>query len=195
VVWALDSLGDDELAAITAVRNLYNGQNDAWRATLRVRRHRRPRRHDPEAASPSGGDDLALDHPVHPGTVPQRRQSWTDHLATEVRRELGHLGIDIDCDVSTVDDDWVMFRRYRPTARTRRGSRQGQARQASAMLRVTFTAPVHGPIAIGHLAHFGLGRRAAGPRTALSTAHRDRLGHGRDSASRNRDPRKPESRP
>ena len=54
-------------------------------------------------------------------------------------------------------DNWVTFRRYRPSARNRHDRRQGQARQPSAMLRLTFTEPVTGPLALGHLAHFGLG--------------------------------------
>ena len=39
----------------------------------------------------------------------------------------------------------------------RRDSRQGQASRASAFLRVEFAEPVSGPLALGHLSHFGLG--------------------------------------
>ncbi len=55
------------------------------------------------------------------------------------------------------DEDWRPWRRYRPSARMRRDSRQGQATRPAAFLRIELTEPVSGPLALGHLSHFGLG--------------------------------------
>jgi len=41
--------------------------------------------------------------------------------------------------------------------RTRPGSRQGAANRPSEFLRITFDAPIAGPLALGHLRHYGLG--------------------------------------
>ena len=53
-------------------------------------------------------------------------------------------------DVTLLDGDWTSFRRSRPGA-----SRQGAPQLVGARLR--FDRPVHGPIALGALSHFGLG--------------------------------------
>jgi len=55
-----------------------------------------------------------------------------------------------------VDRAWTACRRYRPSARNRHDSNQGAGRP-SAFLQVELDAPLTGPVALGHLSHFGLG--------------------------------------
>jgi CRISPR-associated protein Csb2 len=62
-----------------------------------------------------------------------------------------------------VDGEWTAWRRYRPSARFRRDPRQGSANRPSAFLRIEFDSPVPGPLALGHLSHFGLGLFAPVP--------------------------------
>jgi CRISPR-associated protein Csb2 len=65
--------------------------------------------------------------------------------------------------VRLVDQQWTSWRRYRPSARNRRDRGQGHAAKPSAFLQLDFTAPVTGPLALGHLSHFGLGLFAPAP--------------------------------
>ena len=157
VVWAPGGLPNDEIKALTAIRRLYSGRNDSWRATLRVAGIGQVTDTAPEIMVKTGRREWRSATPFTPARFPKRHQTWHDLLSAEIRRELAYRGIDTECDVKAGDGNWVAFRRYRPSARSRRDSRQGQARQASAMLHLTFAEPVAGPLALGHLAHFGLG--------------------------------------
>jgi CRISPR-associated protein Csb2 len=157
VVWAPRGLPEDELKALTDVRRLHSSQNDSWRATLRVAGIGHITDTAPELVAKTGRRQWHSTTPFTPARFPKRHQTWHDLLRAEIRRELAYRGINTDCDITPQDHEWVTFRRYRPSARRHRDPRQGQARQASAMLKLTFTEPVPGPLALGHLAHFGLG--------------------------------------
>lgn len=157
VVWAPGGLPADEVKALTAVRSIYSGQNDSWRAALRVAAIGQIADTAPELAGHPGHRGWHSATPFTPARFPKRHQAWPDLLRAEVCRELAYRGIDTECEVEPAPGNWIAFRRYRPSARARRDPRQGQARQASAMLQLTFTGPVTGPLALGHLAHFGLG--------------------------------------
>ncbi|MGH8571072.1 MAG: hypothetical protein ACREX8_00655, partial [Gammaproteobacteria bacterium] len=58
---------------------------------------------------------------------------------------------------------------------TRRDARQGQATRASAFLRIELAESVPGPLALGHLSHFGLGlfapERSVDPRPMPGDPH------------------------
>jgi CRISPR-associated protein Csb2 len=157
VVWAPESLPEDELKVLVSVRRLYSPYNDSWRATLRVAGVGDLTDTAPELTGRPTARVWRTVTPFTPSRFPKRRDSWTDHLTAEIRRELDYRGIHTDCQVDVDDSGWAAFRRYRPTARERRNPRQGQARQPAAMITLTFTEPVTGPLALGHLAHFGLG--------------------------------------
>ena len=155
LVWAPGGLPADEVKALASLRRLYTGMNDSWRATLRVAGIGGITDQAPELVGPSTMWRSAT--PFTPARFPKRNQAWADLLAAEVRRELSYRDIRMDCAVEQTSGNWVAFRRYRPSARNRHDRRQGQARQPSAVLRLAFTQPVTGPLALGHLAHFGLG--------------------------------------
>jgi CRISPR-associated protein Csb2 len=157
VVWAPGGFPPDELKALTGLRELRSGHNDNWRATIRVAGIGDITDAAPELGAGGANRVWRTTTPFTPARFPKRRTEPADHIAVEVHRELRHRGIDTDCDVELLTGNWTAFRRYRPSAQRRGDARQGRARQHSALVRLTFTEPVPGPIALGHLAHFGLG--------------------------------------
>ncbi len=155
VVWTPGGLPDDELKALADVRQLYSHINQSWRLTIRVAGIGRVADVAPELCGPSAVWESAT--PFTPARHPKR--DWADFLTAEVTREIAYRSPEAEPPVSVeiVDGEWAAWRRYRPSARSRHDSRQGAANRPSAFLRVTFDAPVPGPLAIGHLGHFGLG--------------------------------------
>lgn len=157
VVWAPGGIPDDEVKALTAVRRLYSGLNTSWQATLRVAGIGQVHDTAPELCGHAKHRVWRSATPFTPTRFPKRHETWQAQLCTEVNRELAYRGIHTHSEVEQTQGTWAAFRRYRPSARARRDPHQGQARQPSAMLRLTFTDPIPGPLALGHLAHFGLG--------------------------------------
>jgi CRISPR-associated protein Csb2 len=82
---------------------------------------------------------------------PKRRNGrLVDSPQDQVRRELAHRGFSDDVGVSLERGSWHRFR----------SSKAGSSRLDRASLigvRLTFSEPVDGPIALGALAHYGLG--------------------------------------
>lgn len=70
-------------------------------------------------------------------------------------RELTYRGLPAPAEIHVADTGWQAWRRYRPSVG--RSSPQGRASKPSAFLRLHFAEPVSGPLALGHLSHFGLG--------------------------------------
>lgn len=106
-------------------------------------------------------DDLAgkatMWESVTPFVPPRHpRKDWTWFLQSEIDRELAHRGLPATTSVRVLDGDWRTFLRQRPSKRFAAAA-AGFSSQPGAMLRVTFPAPIHGPLALGHLSHFGLG--------------------------------------
>ena len=95
--------------------------------------------------------------PFTPPRYPKRHADWPAFLREEVTRELANRDLPAPAEVTLLEGHWQAWRRYRPSARTRQDPLQGQANRASAFLRITFDEPVAGPVALGHLSHFGLG--------------------------------------
>ncbi|GDY31828.1 type I-G CRISPR-associated protein Csb2 [Gandjariella thermophila] len=157
LVWAPDGLPEEELKALTAVRRLYSRRNEDWRLTIRV-----AGLGDVEQAAP----DLAVETadwcsatPFTPSRYPKRHTNWIAFLREEINRELSYrYGDSVRLrEIELLDRDWRAFRRYRPVARARRDPYQGQASRPGAFLRLALDHPVRGPLALGHLSHFGLG--------------------------------------
>ncbi len=155
VVWTPNGLPDDELKALTNVDRLYSRINPDWRLTVRVAGIGTPAQAAPELTAPASVWRSAT--PFTPSRYPKRKTDWPDFLHAEVARELESRGFASPRAVTLLGEEWQPWRRYRPSARMRRDSRQGQASRASAFLRIEFTEPVPGPLALGHLSHFGLG--------------------------------------
>lgn len=157
VVWAPGGLPEDELKALTDVQKLYSTVNPSWRLTLRVAGIGTGEQAAPEltAQPPAGAWRSAT--PFTPSRYPKRYADWAAFLRDELSRELQVRGFPAARTVTFLDGEWAAWRRYRPSARLRRDRVQGQANRPSAFLRLGFDQEVRGPIALGHLSHFGLG--------------------------------------
>ncbi|MFN8035981.1 MAG: type I-U CRISPR-associated protein Csb2 [Acidimicrobiia bacterium] len=88
--------------------------------------------------------------PFAPPRHGRRRRPWVEHVYAELVRELGYRGLPAPAAIEFVGHDALAYRRYRVSERLE------QARRA-ALLRLTFDAPVAGPMCLGALSHFGLG--------------------------------------
>lgn len=155
VVWTPAGLSEQELKALTSVRRLTSPISDQWRLTVRTADIGTIEQAAPELVGPATTWLSTL--PFTPNRYCPRHTTWQSFLATEVARELSYRGLPPPVAVDHAPGDWAAFRRYRPTARRRHDTRQGHATQQGAFLRLTFAQPVTGPIALGHLSHFGLG--------------------------------------
>jgi CRISPR-associated protein Csb2 len=155
VVWAPQGLPEQELKALTSVRRLTSPANERWRLTVRVSGVGAVEHTAPDLVGPALQWESIL--PFTPNRYPPRRTNWPEFLAADIARELGYRGLPAPTRVDTMPGDWAAYRRYRPSARQRHDTRQGQAGRPGAFLRLTFAHPVQGPIALGHLSHFGLG--------------------------------------
>ena len=157
VVWAPNGLPDDELKALTNVDRLYSKVNPDWRLIIRVAGIGAPGQVAPELVVQRPATVWRSVTPFTPARYPKRNSGWLDYLRTEVANELKNRGLPTLRTVTLLDEEWQPWRRYRPSARMRRDPRQGQATRPAAFLRIEFAEPTHGPLALGHLSHFGLG--------------------------------------
>ena len=154
VVWAEQGLPDQELKALTSIRRLTSPINDRWRLTVRISGIGDVTEVARELTAPATTWESSL--PFTPNRY-QNRGEWTKFLTAELARELTYRDLPVPAKVELIPGDWAAFRRYRPTARRRHDPRQGQASRPGAFLRLTFSDHVSGPLALGHLSHFGLG--------------------------------------
>lgn len=154
-VWAPEGFGSREVAAIAALRD------------LRMRDAPEPFR----VALVALGDDVSLSLPelVGPHVVwssltpmaltrhaKRRGGVIVDGAADQVVRELRLRGFPAP-EVELLPGAWMRFHTTRPGASRRRAP-------AVVAARLRFPEPVHGPIALGGLSHFGLGLFTPGAR-------------------------------
>lgn len=147
-VWAPEGFGQGEVAALAGLTF--------------IRLHELP---DLQCALASLGDpsELALPELLGPAATwrsltpfglvrhPKRRGARViDGHEDQVRRELRHRGLPDPAEVSLEKGSWHRFRSSKAGS-----SRLERARLAG--VRVSFPEPVHGPIALGALSHYGLG--------------------------------------
>lgn len=94
---------------------------------------------------------VPLLHPKRRGESPHPQ----DQIETQVVRELRQLGLVTDLDVQAEigDASWAAI--HLPPKQRR--DRQQPGRRRGFALRLAFSFPVPGPIAIGHSSHYGLG--------------------------------------
>ena len=154
LVWTPGDLPDDELKALADVRQLHSAIGP-WRLTIRLAGIGRVPDVAPELSGPSTTWESAT--PFTPARYPKRGADWLQFLAHDVSRELSYRELPAPHSVQIIDGQWAAWRRYRPSARSRRDPRQGSASRPSAFLRLTFDTPITGPLSLGHLSHFGLG--------------------------------------
>lgn len=157
VMWAPGGLPEEELKALTDVQKLYSTVNPSWRLTLRVAGIGTGEQAAPELAARPPAAVWRSATPFTPSRYPKRHADWAAFLRDELTRELQLRGFLAPRNVSLLEGEWQAWRRYRPSARLRRDRTQGQANRPSAFLRLEFDQEVRGPLALGHLSHFGLG--------------------------------------
>lgn len=157
VVWVPDGLPDDELKALTNVDRLYTPANPDWRIIIRVAGIGTAAQVAPELVADRPASAWRSVTPFTPSHYPKRHAGQLDYLHTEVANELRNRKLPTLRALTLLDEEWQPWRRYRPSARMRRDSRQGQATRGSAFLRIELAEPTCGPLALGHLSHFGLG--------------------------------------
>ncbi|MGH3943228.1 MAG: type I-G CRISPR-associated protein Csb2 [Pseudonocardiaceae bacterium] len=157
VVWVPGTLPEDELKALTSIDQLYTKINPAWRLTLRVAGIGTPAQVAPELTTQRPARIWRSATPFTPSRYPRRNADRPDFLHDEVARELKNHSLPPLSAVALLAEDWRPWRRYRPSARMRRDTQQGRANHPSAFLRIELAEPVTGPLALGHLSHFGLG--------------------------------------
>jgi CRISPR-associated protein Csb2 len=154
IVWTPGGLPEHELTALTAVRKLASHINPDWRLVLRVAGVGDIQDIAPELGAPARTWQSIM--PYTPSRHPKPDADWTVFLAEDVRRELAFRGHPA-AEVLVLPDSWAEYRRYRPTSRQRPNTRQGHGNRPGAFLKLTFPEQVYGPLALGHLSHFGLG--------------------------------------
>lgn len=159
VVWTPNGLPEHELAALTDVTWLSSKSPDR-RLTLRVAGIGAINDIAPEVCEPARVWRSIM--PYTPSRHDKSGKNGQDFLAADIGRELGYRDFPAAA-VEVLPDSWVEYRRYRPTARLRHNTRQGQSNRPSAFVKLTFADQVRGPIALGHLSHFGLGLFQPGP--------------------------------
>lgn len=168
VVWTPNGLPEDELKALTTVDRLYTPANPGWRLIVRVAGIGTPAQIAPELVAQQPITVWRSMTPFTPALYPKRGAGQLDYLHTEIANELRNRGLPAPRAVTVLDEQWQSWRRYRPSARMRRDPRQGQATRASAFLWIELAEPVTGPLALGHLSHFGLGLFVPQPAAAHS---------------------------
>jgi CRISPR-associated protein Csb2 len=153
VVWVPGGLADKELSALCDVRALYDYKH---RVQVRVSGIGAVEQVAPEFAGPARTWRAVT--PFTPSRYPKKnRDEWRAFVVKETQRELGLRGHNSAADVEFIDGSWTAFVRHRPSARLRGDKRQGQAHLPAELLRLRFSQPVHGPLTLGWLSHFGLG--------------------------------------
>ncbi|MDN5858647.1 MAG: type I-U CRISPR-associated protein Csb2 [Pseudonocardia sp.] len=153
LVWDPAGLPADELDALTSVRRLFSPVDERWRAVVRVATVGTAEQAARDLTKPSRTWESTT--PYTPSRHPKARDDWRRFLAADVARELDYRGITVPVAVEVLDRGWREWRRYRPSRG--RSTPQGGAARPSAFLRLSFVEDVTGPLALGHLSHFGLG--------------------------------------
>jgi CRISPR-associated protein Csb2 len=153
VVWVPGALGDKELNALCDVRALYDYKH---RVPVRVSGIGTIEQVAPELVGPARTWRAVT--PFTPSRYPKKnRDEWNNFVVNEIHRELGLRGHTTAADFEFIDGPWTAFVRHRPSARHRGDKRQGQAHLPAQFLQLRFAQPVHGPLTLGWLSHFGLG--------------------------------------
>lgn len=157
VVWVPSGLPDAELVALTRVDRLYTPVNPDWRLAIQVVGIGEPAQVAPELTAVTATRTWRSLTPFTPPRYAKASADWVRFLHAEVGRELLSRALPAPRAVRMMDQPWQPWLRYRLSARIRRDPHQGRACRPSAFLRIELAEPVSGPLALGHLSHFGLG--------------------------------------
>lgn len=164
-IWAPGGLTDEELTALDRLvgRTVGVPERVPGPRNLHVR------------VNAYGDTEVLPEHLVGPSTTwtsitPFVLSRWKprnadpqEHLIKEIHRELQSRGLPAPTRITRLPGKhWALYRRHRWSPHYRNGSTtktvgsRNETRPACA-LRLEFDQPVSGPLALGHLSHFGLG--------------------------------------
>lgn len=155
LIWVPAGLDAAETRAAVAVRRLYSPIDARWKLALRASGRGRIEDIAPEYVGPAHRWRSVT--PFVPSRRPGRRD-WGEFLTEEITRELSYRHLPAPVTVRPApDQNWREFVRHRPTQRSVQDSRRNHSGRAGVHLDLTFDEPVAGPLALGYLAHYGLG--------------------------------------
>jgi len=157
VVWVPGGLPDDELKAIGGVQRLYSTYDESRRLRLGLSGVGLVEQVAQDLVGVPGTTRWHSVTPFTPSRYPKGSESWADFVEKEIGRELVSRRYPEPAHVRLVDGDWRAFVRFRPSRRWSGSSDQRRANRPSCFAEISFDSPVAGPIALGHLSHFGLG--------------------------------------
>jgi CRISPR-associated protein Csb2 len=162
-VWAPGGLADDELRALSRIEQLLGHENAPGPGTLLVR-----------MAGYGTADDVLPDlaikattwRSVTPFIAPRHpKRHQHDYVRAELRKELDRRGlpnaVNVEFDrhpARTIGE----YTRQRPSQRRRTGQPTSNGLPGAHLI-ITSPVPIAGPLALGHLSHFGLGLFAPMP--------------------------------
>jgi CRISPR-associated protein Csb2 len=144
-VWAPGGLVPSEVAALSRVSSL----RDPRVRPLRVAMVECGRIEEVAASSLLGPSRFWVATTPFATFRHQKRVSSEDFISAEIERAAGERGLPRVTLEEMVPGPWLMFRRNRPNRRT-------EARVFG--VTISFERPVRGPVVLGALSHFGLGR-------------------------------------
>lgn len=85
-----------------------------------------------------------------------RKKDWDWFVRQRITKELAYRGLPAPSTVDILPDPQQRFTTHRPGQRRHYGA-------PPAWVCITFPEPIHGPVGLGHLSHFGLGLFKPGP--------------------------------
>lgn len=154
VAWAPGGFCDDEVAALAAVKELYGAQNAPGPGTVRIRMNGYGTTSSVLSAYVGSSRIWRSITPF--ASSRHQKGEWKDFVTSEINRELAFRHLPT-ATVDIIDEDWVHFVRYRPSKRFQAARPDRRSGPRGVFVQLTFESAQSGPIALGHLAHFGLG--------------------------------------
>lgn len=159
VVWTPAGLKDNEMAAVANIRRLKplgEGMPGPGPAEVRMAAYGDAPTVLPDLTGPS-----SVWQSVTPFVPPRhaKKVDWATFVGAELRRELQFRGFPAPVEVNLLDDsDWRAYLRYRPSKRFAASKASSiSSAPPGCSVRLVFDSDVRGPLALGHLSHFGLG--------------------------------------
>jgi CRISPR-associated protein Csb2 len=154
LVWAPGGLAGDELDALARIDCVRPpGTMPGPRFTVRISGYGPVRQVAADYAAPARRWRSVTPF-VPPGHA---KPDWWRFLIGQVHSELSYRDKPEPRDIALRGGDWRSFIRYRPTRRFATTSPDQRGARPGEFLELTFAEPVAGPLALGHLSHFGLG--------------------------------------
>lgn len=150
VVWVPAGLPEPELRGLVEVRRLRSSWEKDWRLDVRIAGYGPVADIAPDLVR--GARTWRSVTPFVPARYPKRSDRGPEYVEREIVAELRHRGFAAPSSMAVVPGrDTREFVRHRPSRRSSR------VRRPASFVELTFAEAITGPVALGHLSHFGLG--------------------------------------